>query len=70
MMSTTWKTPGSGPTIPHEGGVSKGCEFNVEYLAGLMARYGLADKWAYRFPWESQWFGLSESQRAEVHPHG
>src|SRR5262245_35651448 len=57
---------GQWPYNPHEGGVSKGCEFNVEYLAGLMARYGLADKWAYRFPWESQWFGLSEGQRAEV----
>ena len=27
---------GQWPYNPHEGGVSKGCEFNVEYLAGLM----------------------------------
>ena len=46
---------GQWPYNPHEGGVSKGCEYNVEYLAGLMARYGLSDKWAYRFPWQSQW---------------
>src|SRR5262245_34585190 len=57
---------GQWPYNPHEGGVSKGCEFNVEYLAGLMARYGLSDKWAYRFPWQSQWFGLTEAQRADV----
>src|SRR5512145_2074221 len=33
---------GQWPYNPYEGGVSKGCEFNVEYLAKLMARYGLA----------------------------
>ena len=57
---------GQWPFNPHEGGVSKGCTFNVEYLGGLMARYGLGDKWAYRFPWQSQWFGLSAIERAEV----
>lgn len=57
---------GQWPYNPHEGGVSKGCEFNVAYLAGIMARYGLAERWAYRFPWQSQWFGLSESRRQEV----
>jgi hypothetical protein len=57
---------GQWPYNPREGGVSKGCEFNVEYLARLMARYGLADKWAYRFPWQSQWFGVTDAQRADV----
>ena len=57
---------GQWPYNPHEGGVSKGCTFNVEYLGGLMARYGLGDKWAYRFPWQSQWFGLPAVERAEV----
>ena len=57
---------GQWPYNPYEGGVSKGCEFNVEYLAGIMARYGLAERWAYRFPWQSQWFGLSEAKRQEV----
>jgi hypothetical protein len=46
--------------------VSKGCAFNVEFLAEIMTRFGLTDRWAYRFPWQSQWFGLSEAQRAEV----
>jgi hypothetical protein len=57
---------GQWPYNPHEVGVSKDCAFNVEYLGALMARYGLGDKWAYRFPWQSQWFGLSAAARAEV----
>jgi hypothetical protein len=57
---------GQWPYSPHEGGVSEGCKFNVDYLAGLMQRFGLEDRWAYRFPWQNQWFGLSEAKRAEV----
>jgi hypothetical protein len=57
---------GQWPYNPVEGGVSSGCAFNVEYLAGIMERFGLADRWAYRFPWESQWFGLSDEKRREV----
>ncbi|HSF31956.1 MAG TPA: glycosyltransferase family 1 protein [Candidatus Tectomicrobia bacterium] len=57
---------GQWPYNPVEGGVAKDCSFNVEYLAGLMSRFGLAEQWAYRFPWQSQWFGLSEAKRREV----
>jgi hypothetical protein len=57
---------GQWPYNPQEGGVSKGCEFNVRYLAGLMSRFGLAEKWAYRFPWGPKWFGLPDSRRTEV----
>jgi hypothetical protein len=57
---------GQWPYNPREGGVSKGCDFNVEYLAGVMRRFGLSDKWAYRFPWQSQWFGLTDSKRTDV----
>ena len=57
---------GQWPYNPHEGGVSKNCEFNVEYLAAVMARFGFADKWAYRFPWQSRWFGLSDAERLNV----
>jgi hypothetical protein len=28
-----------------------------------MTRYGLENKWAYRFPLKSEWFGLSDNQR-------
>jgi len=57
---------GQWPYNPHEGGVAKGCNFNVEYLAALMARFGFSNNWAYRFPWQSQWFGLTDTKRKEV----
>ena len=57
---------GQWPYNPREGGVAKDCTFNVEYLAGLMSRFGLAEQWAYRFPWQSQWFGLPDAKRQEV----
>ncbi len=57
---------GQWPYNPLEGGISKDCAFNVEYLAGLMSRFGLADKWAYRFPWQSQWFGMPDKERGQV----
>jgi hypothetical protein len=57
---------GQWPYNPREGGVSKGCEYNVRYLNEVMERFGLEDRWAYRFPWESRWFGLSEAKRTEV----
>ena len=42
------------------------CSFNVSYLADVMARFGLADKWAYRCPLENRWFGLSDERRTAV----
>ena len=57
---------GQWPYNPTEGGVAKGCEFNVGYLRDVMSRYGLDRKWAYRFPWQSQWFGLADQVREEV----
>ena len=57
---------GQWPFNPVEGGLAKDCTFNVEYLADIMSRYGLANKWAYRFPWQSQWFGLTGKERTEV----
>jgi hypothetical protein len=57
---------GQWPYNPSEGGVAKGCDFNVSHLADVMSRYGLEDRWMYRFSWQSQWFGLSASRREEV----
>ena len=57
---------GSWPYNPVEGGVAIDHRFNVAYLAGVMADFGLADRWAYRFPGEAQWFGLSDAQRTAV----
>lgn len=57
---------GQWPFNPHEAGTAKDCKFNVSYLNGVMSRYGLEYKWAYRFPWESQWFGLTDEKRNEI----
>jgi len=57
---------GQWPYNPTEGGLSKVCTFNVEYLDSILSRFGLAGQWAYRFPWQSEWFGLSEARRTEV----
>lgn len=57
---------GQWPYNPREGGLGKDCDFNVQYLADIMSRYGLAEQWAYRFPWQSRWFGLSAAKRQEV----
>ncbi|HEX7090109.1 MAG TPA: hypothetical protein VF192_08225 [Longimicrobiales bacterium] len=41
---------------------------NVRYLAGIMARHGLADRWAYRIPdpHACRWFGMTDARRREV----
>jgi hypothetical protein len=39
---------------------------NLEHLATVMSRYGLEDRWAYRFPIKSQWYGLSDQKRRAV----
>jgi hypothetical protein len=38
----------------------------IEYLAGVMAEFGLSTKWAYYFPPTSEWFGISEKNRKEL----
>lgn len=57
---------GQWPYNPIEGGLPKDCDFNVRYLDETMARFGMGDRWAYCFPWETQWFGLPEAKRQEV----
>jgi hypothetical protein len=57
---------GQWPYNPLEGGLGKDCAFNVDYLARIMSRFALDGHWAYRFPWQSQWFGLSDAKRREV----
>ena len=54
------------PYDPVQGVVARKSDFTVDYLARVMSRYGLEERWAYRFPHESQWFGMSESRRSEV----
>lgn len=57
---------GQWPYNPQQDGVDKGCAFNVQYLGAVMSRFGMGDRWMYRFPWKSQWFGLTELKRKEV----
>jgi len=57
---------GQWPYNPQEGGLAKDCRYNVDYLSNVMSHFGLDKKWAYRFPWKSQWFGLPEGKRNEV----
>lgn len=57
---------GQWPFSPSQGGTAKDGSFTVDYLSRLMATYELNDRWAYCFPWESRWFGLSDSRREAV----
>jgi hypothetical protein len=57
---------GQWPFNPSEGGTGEAADFNVSYLAAAMARFGLADRWAYRFPWQSQWYGLPDDTRNDA----
>ena len=57
---------GQWPYNPLEGGIAKDCGFNVEYLATVMERFGLGDRWAYCFPWESLWFGMADAKRDDL----
>jgi hypothetical protein len=57
---------GAGSYDPARGGVAKECDFSVNYLAGVMGRFGLADRWAYRFGPRAQWYGLADGRRSEV----
>lgn len=57
---------GQWPYNPEEGGISKGCEFTVHHLEGLMTRFGLGEQWAYRFPWGPRWFGMPDRRRNEA----
>ena len=39
---------------------------NVEHLAGVMKRFGLEERWMYRFPIKPRWYGLSHRKRRDV----
>jgi len=39
---------------------------NLEHLSRIMKRFGLEERWAYRFPTENTWHGISDLKRREV----
>ena len=46
--------------------VARDCTPNVRHLSDVMDRFGLADRWAYHFPIQPTWYGLSDATRKEV----
>jgi hypothetical protein len=42
------------------------CSANAVYLANVMPRFGLTDRWAYNCAIDGRWFGLSDTERLEV----
>ena len=46
--------------------IAHDCRTNVSHLSKAMQRFGLGDRWAYRFPIRPRWFGLSSAKRREV----
>jgi glycosyltransferase involved in cell wall biosynthesis len=56
--------PATRTTGPHAAALN--CEKHVAHLASTLSRYGLSDRWAYRFPVDASWFGLSDRHRREV----
>jgi hypothetical protein len=57
-------TPDGGPSGREW--IAYDCTPNVEHLAHVMARFGLSERWAYRFPIKPRWFGLSALERRHV----
>jgi len=39
---------------------------NVRHLAAVMERFGLRDRWMYRFPITPRWYGLPHRRRSDV----
>jgi hypothetical protein len=46
--------------------ISYDCSENVAHLNTLMRRFGLENRWSYRFPIDDKWFGLSDSERTDI----
>ena len=39
---------------------------NLSYLDQVMKRFGLGDRWLYRFPIKPRWYGMSHARRREL----
>jgi hypothetical protein len=46
--------------------VARDCKPNVTHLDHVFSAFGLAGRWAYRFPRDGQWFGLADRERDEI----
>jgi hypothetical protein len=57
---------GQWPYSPEEAGTGKSCDYNVGHLRDTLGRFGLEDRFAYRFPWGPTWHGMPDGRRTEV----
>src|SRR5262249_5131919 len=46
--------------------VARDCTPNVTHLDRLFSAFGLAGRWAYRFPIDGRWYGLPDQQREDI----
>jgi hypothetical protein len=46
--------------------IASECSTNVRYLKLAMERFGLGERWSYRFPKERRWYGMPAPRRREV----
>jgi hypothetical protein len=54
------------PYDPSVDGLTDDPSFNVGVLSSVMRRFGLAERWAYRFPRTGAWYGMSDLRRTEA----
>jgi hypothetical protein len=57
---------GQWPYNPVEGATGDTPGPNVDYLGRVMAEFGLTDRWAYRFPRDGQWHGMTEDRVSDL----
>lgn len=57
---------GQWPYDPESGGLVGDGGANARYLHGVMDRFGLGERWAYRSPTGPTWYGLTSSLRDDV----
>lgn len=51
----------SGPGL-----AARSCQHHVGYLDKVMTRFGLGERWAYRWATEGEWFGMPDTRRRDV----
>ena len=61
---------GAWPYDPMKATVSADCSYNVNYLAGMMAEFGFADRWIYRNGADKKFYGAGETIARELIRYG
>ena len=54
------------PYNPIEGGIGTSGDFNAGFLAQIMARFGLEERWSYHFPGRDEWYGITEQAMRSI----